>query len=145
MGGTMTGEGSATPAGGSGGRIAWGGWLLVSLLVIAADQFTKLRVTEALELYERVPVLPFFDLVRLHNTGAAFSFLAGASGWQNWLFTAVAVVVSAAAAAVVAAAAAAAISRSRLSTKPDGSPEPSGFVFPANAGARNCSMTSVLL
>ncbi|MCC7329090.1 MAG: lipoprotein signal peptidase [Gammaproteobacteria bacterium] len=92
----MTGEGSATPAGGSGGRIAWGGWLLVSLLVIAADQFTKLRVTEALELYERVPVLPFFDLVRLHNTGAAFSFLAGASGWQNWLFTAVAVVVSAA-------------------------------------------------
>lgn len=76
------------------GRIAWPGWLLVSVVVIALDQFTKLRVMAALELYERRPVLPVFDLVRLHNTGAAFSFLAGASGWQNWLFAAVAVVVS---------------------------------------------------
>jgi signal peptidase II len=40
-------------------------------------------------------VLPFLDLVRLHNTGAAFSFLSGASGWQNWLFTGIAIVVSA--------------------------------------------------
>ena len=39
-------------------------------------------------------MLPVLDLVRLHNTGAAFSFLADASGWQNWLFTGVAVVVS---------------------------------------------------
>lgn len=85
-------------AGEAGGpeRIAWGGWLLLSLAVVAADQFTKLRVTEALDLYGRVPILPFLDLVRLHNPGAAFSFLAGASGWQNWLFTGVALVVSAA-------------------------------------------------
>lgn len=76
-------------------RIAWAPWLIVSLLVIAADQFTKFQVTESLALYQRVPVVPFVDLVRLHNTGAAFSFLADASGWQNWLFTAVAVVVSA--------------------------------------------------
>ncbi len=75
-------------------RISWGNWLLVSLAVIAADQVTKLQVTGALGLYERVPVLPFFDLVRLHNPGAAFSFLAGASGWQNWLFSGVAAVVS---------------------------------------------------
>lgn len=75
-------------------RISWGGWLLVSLAVIAADQITKMQVTGALGLYERVPVLPFFDLVRLHNPGAAFSFLAGASGWQNWLFSGVAAVVS---------------------------------------------------
>ena len=53
------------------------------------------RSPSALTLYQRVPVLPFVDFVRLHNTGAAFSFLAGASGWQNWLFTGVAVVVSA--------------------------------------------------
>jgi signal peptidase II len=76
-------------------RIRWGAWLIVSLLVIAADQFTKIQVTEALVLYQRVPVMPFLDVVRLHNTGAAFSFLAGASGWQNWLFTGVAVAVSA--------------------------------------------------
>jgi signal peptidase II len=76
-------------------RIAWSRWLIVSLAVIAADQFTKLQVTEALELYQRVPVVPFVDLVRLHNTGAAFSFLADASGWQNRLFSGVAVVVSA--------------------------------------------------
>jgi len=69
-------------------------WLVVSLLVVAVDQLTKFQVTQSLELYQRIPVLPFFDLVRLHNTGAAFSFLAGASGWQNWLFTGVAIVVS---------------------------------------------------
>ena len=70
-------------------------WLIMSLAVVALDQFTKLEVTQSLDLYQRVPVLPFFDLVRLHNSGAAFSLLAGASGWQNWLFTGVAVVVSA--------------------------------------------------
>ncbi len=76
-------------------RLAWWRWLLLSLVIIVVDQATKLRVIESFDLYERMPVLPFFDLVRLHNTGAAFSFLAGASGWQNWLFTGVAVVVSA--------------------------------------------------
>lgn len=69
--------------------------LVVSLLVVLLDQLTKFEVTQSLELYQRVPVLPFFDLVRLHNSGAAFSFLAGASGWQNWLFMGVAVVISA--------------------------------------------------
>lgn len=75
-------------------RIRWSAWLIVSLAVIALDQLTKLQVTQELALYQRVPVLPFLDLVRLHNTGAAFSFLAGASGWQNWLFSGIAVVVS---------------------------------------------------
>ena len=69
-------------------------WLGLSLLVLALDQYTKLLVTQSLELYERVPILPVLDLVRLHNTGAAFSFLASASGWQNWLFAGIAVVVS---------------------------------------------------
>lgn len=69
-------------------------WLALSALVVAADQFTKLLVVESLNLYQRVPVLGFFDIVRLHNTGAAFSFLADASGWQNWLFIGVAGVVS---------------------------------------------------
>jgi len=88
-------ENSPGPARPKRERIAWPGWLMVSAAVIVLDQFTKLRVIAALELYEHRPVLPILDLVRLHNTGAAFSFLAGASGWQNGLFAAVAVVVSA--------------------------------------------------
>jgi signal peptidase II len=82
------------PAGRATERIAWSRWLLVSLVVLALDQLTKFEVTSALTLYQRIPVLPFFDLVRLHNTGAAFSFLAGQSGWQNTLFMLVAVAVS---------------------------------------------------
>lgn len=69
-------------------------WLGLALAVVVGDQLTKLAITESLTLYQRVPVLPLLDLVHLHNTGAAFSFLAGASGWQNWLFASVALVVS---------------------------------------------------
>jgi len=69
-------------------------WLLLSTAVVALDQVTKLMVIENMTLYQRVQITPFFDLVRLHNTGAAFSFLADASGWQNWLFTGIAFVVS---------------------------------------------------
>ncbi len=71
-------------------------WLVLSLVIVAIDQLTKLLIMENLSLYQRVSVLPLLDLVRLHNTGAAFSFLADASGWQNWLFAGVAIVVSAA-------------------------------------------------
>lgn len=69
-------------------------WLLVTVVVIAIDQYTKRLITAKFDLFDRVEVLPFFDLVRLHNTGAAFSFLANASGWQNWFFTGVALAVS---------------------------------------------------
>ncbi|MFM7066044.1 MAG: signal peptidase II [Gammaproteobacteria bacterium] len=65
-----------------------------SLFIILLDQATKLWIVAAFQLYERLPVLPFMELTRLHNTGAAFSFLAGAGGWQRWFFTALAVVVS---------------------------------------------------
>jgi signal peptidase II len=85
----------AEPGAGGPPGVAWARWLLLSFAVVVADQLTKLQVMDSLALYQRVPVLPFLDLVRLHNTGAAFSFLAGASGWQNRLFTGVAVVVSA--------------------------------------------------
>ncbi len=70
-------------------------WLLVTVVVIAVDQYTKRLITGSFELFDRVPVIPYFDLVRLHNTGAAFSFLANASGWQNWFFSGVALAVSA--------------------------------------------------
>ena len=69
-------------------------WLLLSTAIVVLDQITKLLVIENMTLYQRVQITSFFDLVRLHNTGAAFSFLADASGWQNWLFTGIAVVVS---------------------------------------------------
>ncbi len=74
------------------GRNAW--WFVVSAIVVTADQLSKIAVIENMTLYQRIPVLPMLDLVRLHNTGAAFSFLADASGWQQWLFTGVAAVVS---------------------------------------------------
>ena len=68
--------------------------LWLSLFIILLDQATKLWIVAAFQLYERLPVLPFLELTRLHNTGAAFSFLAGAGGWQRWFFTGLAVAVS---------------------------------------------------
>ena len=61
-------------------------WLGIALIVIVADQFTKTLVIGWFELGDSRTVTSFFNLVRVHNTGAAFSFLAGASGWQRWFF-----------------------------------------------------------
>lgn len=61
-------------------------WLWLSALVIAIDQITKWAVFLGMEYHAMIPVLPFFSLVHVHNTGAAFSFLAGAGGWQRWFF-----------------------------------------------------------
>jgi len=69
-------------------------WLWLSLAVLAADQATKWVVTRQFELFESVPVNPYLDLTLLHNTGAAFSFLADAGGWQRWFFIALGIVVS---------------------------------------------------
>jgi signal peptidase II len=69
-------------------------WLWLSLVVIVLDQATKFLATRFLDLYERVEVLPVLDFTLLHNTGAAFSMLAGASGWQRWFFIGLAGVVS---------------------------------------------------
>lgn len=69
-------------------------WLWLSGLVIVLDQMTKVIVTELYTLGESTPILPIFNLVRAHNFGAAFSFLAGEGGWQRWFFTAIAVGVS---------------------------------------------------
>lgn len=69
-------------------------WLWLTLVVMALDQATKFLATRFLDLYERVEVLPVLDFTLLHNTGAAFSMLAGASGWQRWFFIGLAGVVS---------------------------------------------------
>lgn len=71
-------------------------WMWLSLAVMAADRWVKLLIVERFSLYESITVLPVLDITRLHNTGAAFSFLAGASGWQRWFFIGLGVVVSAA-------------------------------------------------
>jgi len=64
----------------------WWVWLALAGVVLFADQLTKAWVLSALQPGETIAVLPFFSLVLAFNTGAAFSFLAGASGWQRWLF-----------------------------------------------------------
>lgn len=70
-------------------------WLWISVLVIAVDQLSKLWIERNMTLGETFQVLPVLDIVRAHNPGAAFSFLADAGGWQRWAFSGVAVVVSA--------------------------------------------------
>ena len=67
-------------------------WLGLALIILIADQFTKVLVMGYYRLGDSTYVWPFFNLVRAHNTGAAFSFLASASGWQRWLFTGIGVV-----------------------------------------------------
>jgi signal peptidase II len=70
------------------------GWLWLSIIVIVLDQITKALVARSLDLYESIDLLPVLALTHLHNTGAAFSMLAGASGWQRWFFTILGIVVS---------------------------------------------------
>lgn len=64
-----------------------GPWLGWSLIVILADQFTKVLIAGYFQLGQSEPVTGFFNLVRAHNSGAAFSFLSNSGGWQRWLFT----------------------------------------------------------
>ncbi len=67
-------------------------WLGLALIVLIADQFTKVLITGYYKLGDSTYITSFFNIVRAHNTGAAFSFLAAASGWQRWFFTGIGVV-----------------------------------------------------
>jgi signal peptidase II len=69
-------------------------WLLLSALVVLADQVTKSYITTHYGEFEFTTVLPVLDITLMHNVGAAFSFLATASGWQRWVFIGLAVSVS---------------------------------------------------
>jgi signal peptidase II len=69
-------------------------WLLLSAFVILADQLSKAYIAGHYLEFEFTRVLPVLDITCMHNVGAAFSFLASASGWQRWLFIGLAVVVS---------------------------------------------------
>jgi signal peptidase II len=74
---------------------SWSRWLWLSAAVVVLDLATKAWISAAFRYGEVREVTPFFNLVLVHNTGAAFSFLAQAGGWQRWFFTAVAFAISA--------------------------------------------------
>lgn len=67
-------------------------WFCISSFVVALDLYTKYLVQQAFEYGEHLTINSFFDLVRYHNEGAAFSFLANAGGWQKWFFTGISIV-----------------------------------------------------
>jgi signal peptidase II len=69
-------------------------WLLLSALVVLADQVSKTYIVRHFLEFEFTAILPVLDITRMQNVGAAFSFLASASGWQRWVFIGLAVVVS---------------------------------------------------
>jgi signal peptidase II len=67
-------------------------WLGIALVILLADQLTKLLIVDSFALGDSQTVTTFFNLVRVHNSGAAFSMLSTASGWQRWFFSAIGVV-----------------------------------------------------
>ena len=77
------------------GGYAFACWLLIAALVVALDQWTKGLASNSLTLYRPVELTGWLNLTLAHNTGAAFSLLSDASGWQRWFFVAIAVVVGA--------------------------------------------------
>jgi signal peptidase II len=74
------------------GRSSMLQWLGLALILLIADQFTKVLILGFYQLGDSTRVTSFFNVVRAHNSGAAFSFLAEAGGWQRWFFTVIGVV-----------------------------------------------------
>jgi signal peptidase II len=70
-------------------------WLALAALIVAADQLAKYAAVQNLGLNQPIAVTPFFNLVLTYNSGAAFSFLSDAAGWQRGLFIAIALAASA--------------------------------------------------
>lgn len=69
-------------------------WIWLATVVVIFDQLTKYIASSSLEMYQPIAVMPMFNWTLMHNTGAAFSFLANEGGWQRWFFAVIAVVVS---------------------------------------------------
>ena len=69
-------------------------WLWLSLLALVLDQVSKLFIVSSMQLYQSIPITSFFKLTYVRNTGAAFSFLSEAGGWQRWFFAGLALVIS---------------------------------------------------
>ncbi len=69
-------------------------WLILSVVTVILDQWTKIAVDQSMQLYESIAIYPNFNLTYVHNKGAAFSFLSEAGGWQRWFFAIISLVVS---------------------------------------------------
>ena len=69
-------------------------WLWLSILALVLDQWSKLSVDASMDLYESIAIMPYFNMTYVRNTGAAFSFLSEAGGWQRWFFAAMAFIAS---------------------------------------------------
>jgi signal peptidase II len=69
-------------------------WLWLSFLALILDQWSKLAIDSAMQLYQSIQVFPFVNLTYVRNTGAAFSFLSQAGGWQRWFFAGLALTAS---------------------------------------------------
>ncbi len=70
-------------------------WLALSFVALVLDQVSKWAIDSSMQLYQSIPLVPYFNLTYLRNTGAAFSFLSEADGWQRWFFAGLAIVISA--------------------------------------------------
>ncbi len=79
------GKGSRTASG-------WLLWIGIAALIVVADQFSKVLILGSFQYGDSLPITSFFNLVRVHNLGAAFSFLSDAGGWQRWFFTGLGIV-----------------------------------------------------
>jgi signal peptidase II len=84
-------RGNSFTLGGGGSTGSMLPWLGLALILLIADQFTKVLILGYYRLGDSTTITSFFNIVRAHNTGAAFSFLASADGWQRWLFTGIGV------------------------------------------------------
>jgi len=71
---------------GSGRRMTAGRWAMLAALLVGLDQLTKLFIVNTYALGQQTVVTSWFNIVRVHNSGAAFSVLADAGGWQRWFF-----------------------------------------------------------
>ncbi len=76
------------------GKTSFSIWMSVSVLVIVFDQITKWAILKWVPLYDKIPINSFINITHQRNTGAAFSFLADADGWQRWFFILLAIAVS---------------------------------------------------
>ncbi|MET0543418.1 MAG: signal peptidase II, partial [Variovorax sp.] len=85
----MAARASSSPVFGKGGSVL--PWLALAAVIVIVDQFTKTLILGYYKLGDATYLTSFFNIVRAHNTGAAFSFLADSSGWQRWLFTGIGV------------------------------------------------------
>ena len=79
---------------GLGGWRNYGLWMVLATVIVGLDQLTKLAIIRWVPLYDKIPLNSFINITHHRNTGAAFSILADAGGWQRWFFTGLAGVVS---------------------------------------------------